>query len=242
MRLAAISDVHSNLEALEAVLADIRKRKITRKVFVGDAVGYGPEPNEVTARIKKECRSGSVAGNHDWAVLGLTDIEYFNPVARAAIRWTDEAVTEETRKTLESWPIVKVLKKDGILLVHSTPVAPEEWHYLFSPAQAAPFFGTFEQRICLVGHSHVPFVAELLPSGEVKAHSEGAELREDARYIINIGSVGQPRDHDPRAAYALFEDGKVEIVRIPYDVAATQEKMARAGLPVPLVERLSYGM
>ncbi len=242
MRLAAISDVHSNLEALEAVLVDLRNRKITRKAFVGDAVGYGPEPNEVTERIKSECRSGSVAGNHDWAVLGLTDVEYFNPVARAAILWTERAASVETRKTLESWPLAKVLKKDDLLLVHSTPVSPEEWHYLVSPSQAAAFFGSFSERICVVGHSHVPFIAELRTGGEVTAYSGGAELKEGCRYIVNAGSVGQPRDRDPRAAYALFEDDRVEIVRVAYDIAATQKKMAAAGLPEPLIERLSYGL
>lgn len=242
MRLAAISDVHSNLAALEAVLADIKRRKVARKVFVGDAVGYGPDPNEVTALIARECRSGTVAGNHDWAVLGLTDVNYFNPVAKAAIRWTDGVVTAETRETLGKWPIVKVLKRDDVLLVHSTPVAPEEWGYLFSPEQAAPYFDAFKQRICLVGHSHLPFVAELLPTGEVAGYAEGAELLEGCRYIINAGSVGQPRDRDPRAAYALFEGDRVEIVRVEYDISSTQERMRRAGLPDPLIERLSYGM
>lgn len=242
MRLAAISDVHSNLTALEAVLADIKKRKVTRKVFVGDAVGYGPDPDEATALIAKECRGGSVAGNHDWAVLGLTDVEYFNPVARAAIRWTDETITAETRETLGKWPLAKVLKKDDMLLVHSTPVAPEEWGYLFSPQQAAPYFDSFTQKICLVGHSHMPFVAELLPTGEVAGYLDGAELLEGCRYIINTGSVGQPRDRDPRAAYALFEGTRVEIVRVEYDISSTQEKMREAGLPEPLILRLSYGM
>jgi diadenosine tetraphosphatase ApaH/serine/threonine PP2A family protein phosphatase len=242
MGLAAISDVHSNLAALEAVLADIRKRKIRRKVFVGDAVGYGPDPDEVTALIKKECRSGSVAGNHDWAVLGLTDVEYFNSMARAAIKWTDGTINEETRKTIEEWPLVKVLRKDSILLVHSTPVEPAEWDYLFSASQTPRFFDTFKQKICLVGHSHVPFIAELLPSGAVLAHAGEAEIKDDCRYIINVGSVGQPRDHDPRASYALFEDGRVEIVRVAYDIAATQKKMSEAGLPEPLIERLEHGI
>jgi predicted phosphodiesterase len=242
MGLAAISDVHSNLSALEAVLADIRKRKIRRKVFIGDAVGYGPDPDEATALIKKECRSGSVAGNHDWAVRGLTDIEHFNSMARAAIKWTDETINEETRKTIEEWPLVKVLRKDSILLVHSTPVEPAEWDYLFSPGQAAQFFDTFRQKICLVGHSHTPFIAELLPSGEVLAHAGEAEIKDGCRYIINVGSVGQPRDHNPRAAYALFESGRVEIVRVKYDVAATQRKMAKAGLPGALIERIEFGL
>jgi len=242
VRLAAISDVHSNLGALEAVLSDIRRRRINRRVFVGDAVGYGPDPDLATALIKKECRAGSVAGNHDWAVLGLTDIGYFNPMAKAAIRWTDEALGPEARETLRGWPLVKVLKDEDILLVHATPAEPEEWGYLFSPEQAAPYFDSFRQRICLVGHSHMPFVAELLPTGEVAGYPDGTELKEGCRYIVNAGSVGQPRDRDPRASYALFEEGRVEIVRVPYDIAATQRKMFTLGLPAPLIERLSHGV
>ncbi len=129
-----------------------------------------------------------------------------------------------------------------MLLVHSTPIAPEEWGYLFSPEQAAMYFDSFKQRICLVGHSHMPFVAELLPTGQVAGHDEGADLLEGARYIINAGSIGQPRDRDPRASYALFEGDSVEIVRVEYDIASTQKKMADAGLPEPLIERLSYGV
>jgi predicted phosphodiesterase len=242
MRLAAISDVHSNLSALEAVLADIKKRKVRRKVFIGDAVGYGPEPDAVTALIKKECRTGAVAGNHDWALLGLTDVNYFNAMAQAAIRWTGETVTRDTRDTLEALPLVKVLRKDGILLVHSTPVEPADWDYLFSAAQAAPFFDKFRQKICLVGHSHVPFIAELSPTGEVLNRGMEAEMNEDCRYIINVGSVGQPRDSDPRAAYALFDGGKVQIVRIKYDIATTQKRMSEVGLPESLIERIEFGL
>jgi diadenosine tetraphosphatase ApaH/serine/threonine PP2A family protein phosphatase len=242
LRLAAISDVHSNLVALEAVLADIRKRKVRRRVFVGDAVGYGPEPDRVTEIIKKECRTGAVAGNHDWGVLGLTDVNYFNSLARAAIEWTGRTITKQTRATLEGWPLVKVLKKDDVLLVHSTPVEPADWDYLFSAPQAARFFDSFTQRICLVGHSHVPFIAELTPGGEVVDRGKEAELREGCRYIINVGSVGQPRDQDPRAAYALFDEGMVRIVRVKYDIEATQRRMAEVDLPAPLAERLSLGM
>jgi predicted phosphodiesterase len=241
MRLAAISDVHGNLPALEAVLNDIKGKNIREKVFIGDSVGYGPDPNEVTLLIKSACKA-HVAGNHDWAVLGLTDIAYFNPAARAAIRWTDGALTEKARIILDGWPIVKALKREEMLLVHSTPIAPEEWNYLFSPEEALPHFDYFKQKICLVGHSHIPFIAELLPSGRTMGYREGAALREDCRYIINVGSVGQPRDRDPRAAYALFDAGTVEIVRVAYDIRKTQERMTLAGLPEPLIERLAYGV
>ncbi len=241
MKLAVLSDVHGNLAALVAVLADVRGREVGEKVFLGDAVGYGPEPDEVTALLGREC-GAFVAGNHDWAVLGLTDIGYFNPVARAAIEWTGRRISPGTREALRACPLKKVLRKHDMLLVHSTPREPERWDYLFSALDAALVFPDFEQRICMVGHSHVPFVAELRADGSACAHRDGTGLREGSRYVINAGSVGQPRDGEPRAAYALFEDDAVRIVRVPYDIGSTQRKMAEAGLPEPLIERLGRGM
>jgi len=223
------------------VLADIKGRKVRRKVFLGDAVGYGPDPDEVTALIASECRTGAVAGNHDWGAIGLTDVSFFNTAARTAIEWTSKSITQKTGDTLRGWPLTKKLRRDGILLVHSTPVEPADWDYLFSAEQAAGFFDTFKERICLVGHSHVPFIAELSPSGDVFSYKDEAELVDGCRYIMNVGSVGQPRDGDPRAAYALFDDGKVSIVRVEYDIKATQDRMSAVGLPESLIERIAVG-
>jgi predicted phosphodiesterase len=243
MRLAVISDVHSNIEALEAVLEDMHKRGITKRniLFLGDAVGYGPNPNECTSIVKKSA-SVLIAGNHDWGALGLTDINYFNPNARAAIKWTDEALTPENRLILEEFSLVKRMKKDSLFLVHGTPKEPEGWHYLLSLWDAEVNFGQFEERICLLGHSHLPFVMEKLPSGEIVVLKDKAELSSEHRYIINPGSVGQPRDGNPRASYAILTDEAVEIIRIEYDFPKTQGKMRKAGLPAPLIERLSRGI
>lgn len=240
MRHAVISDVHSNLEALRAVLSDIKKRGLKDILFLGDAVGYGPDPDECVRLIKKRAKV-ALAGNHDWAVLGLTSIEGFNPHAKAAVRWTDEVMKEENRKALEGFSIVKVLEEEDALLVHAHPFEPEEWHYLFDPLQAAEAFPYFSQRLCLVGHSHYPFISEKTSSGEIVPHEAEAGFARGSRYVINVGSVGQPRDGDPRACYAVLEEKGVLLVRVEYDVRKTQQKMADADLPEPLIARLEEG-
>jgi predicted phosphodiesterase len=240
MPYAVISDVHANLEALLAVLRDIEKRKVRGVLFLGDAVGYGPDPNECVSRLKEASRV-LLAGNHDWASVGLTGIEYFNPYAQAAIRWTSKVLTGESRKAIKGFSLVKVMRRQGLFLVHSSPRAPEEWHYVLTREDAELNFTFFSERVCLLGHSHWPFIVERLHSGELVTYSDEAVLRRDLRYIINVGSVGQPRDKDPRACYALLEAERVRLVRVEYPVRETQRKMEEAGLPGPLIERLSIG-
>jgi predicted phosphodiesterase len=240
MGSAVISDVHANIEALEAVLKDIKKRKTERILFLGDAVGYGPNPNECLDALRDAC-SVLLAGNHDWAAIGRTDIEYFNEHAKAAILWTREALTGDNGRFINTLPVLTELKKEKMLIVHSTPKEPEAWHYLLTLWDAEINFHYFDQRICILGHSHLPFVIERLPSGEMITYNDGADLGKGRRYIINSGSVGQPRDRDPRACYALVEDDRVEFVRVGYRIEETQRKMRDAGLPLPLIERLSRG-
>lgn len=242
MEYAVISDVHANLEALRAVITNIKGRGLKRVLFLGDAVGYGPNPNECTELIE-ETSEVLLAGNHDWAVLGRTDIEYFNEYARAAILWTETVLSEENRKTLSQLSITKSLSEDSLFLVHSTPKRPEEWHYLLTSWDAEVNFHYFKERICFLGHSHLPFIIEKLPSGEMIVHKEKAEIKkQESRYIISAGSVGQPRDHNPKACYAIIDDVHVELIRVEYDIEETQEKMMRAGLPEPLIERLERGV
>jgi predicted phosphodiesterase len=240
MPYAVISDVHGNLEALEAVLHDIRRRKTGGIIFLGDAVGYGPNPNECVEVLKENCRI-VLAGNHDRATLGLTDIEYFNEYAKQAILWTREVLTDKNRKYLETLPVSKKMRKENILFVHSTPKEPESWHYLLTLWDAEINFHYFDEQVCILGHSHLPFVIERLPSGEMVTHKTKAALGESERYIINAGSVGQPRDHDPRACYLLIDKRQAEFVRIDYAKEKTQRKMHEAGLPLPLIERLASG-
>lgn len=240
MNYAVISDVHANIEALRAVLNDIRRRGTEGVLFLGDAVGYGPNPNECVELLRENC-TVILAGNHDKASVGLTDIEYFNEYAKAAILWTSEILTERNRKFIGELPVAKRMKKENMLLVHSTPKEPEAWHYLLTLWDAEINFHYFDERICALGHSHLPFVIERLPSGEMLTHKNGAHLGEDGRYIINAGSVGQPRDGDARACYALLQKYRVEFVRVEYNWEETQRKMREARLPLPLIERLSRG-
>ena len=240
-KYAILSDVHSNLEALKAVLSDIEKRGINRVIFLGDAVGYGPDPNEVVSILKKRCLF-LLAGNHDWAVIDYTPVDYFNEAARTAIQWTKEHITVETFETLKGFQISKSIKQDSLFCVHSTPKEPDSWNYLLSLEDAEINFHYFEEQFCFLGHSHRPFIIERLPTGELLTYKDRAEINSTSRYIVNAGSVGQPRDGDPRAAYALFSEDTLEIVRVEYDIKTTQEKMLSEGLPEMLIERLSRGL
>jgi predicted phosphodiesterase len=240
MRYAVLSDVHSNLEAFKVVIKDIEQKKIEDILFLGDIVGYGPDPNECLDILVERCKI-NLAGNHDWGVLGLTDVTYFNEYARRAIEWTRDVLTGENREILKSFPVKKEIIDDDILIVHSTPKEPEEWHYLLTPWDAEINFQYFDNKFCFLGHSHQPFIMEKYPSGEIVTYKEAVRIKKNVRYIINAGSVGQPRDGDPRACYTIIDDQKVEILRIPYDIETVQKKMRKEFLPLPLIERLSEG-
>ncbi len=240
MRYAVIADVHANLEALEEVLKDIKKRKIENILFLGDAVGYGPNPNECIETLKKET-AVFIAGNHDRASVGLTDITYFNPYARVAIEWTEEVLSDENKTLLKKLPLTEHLKQDNIFLVHATPGEPEQWHYLINTRDAHKSFHFFTERICFIGHSHQPAIIEQLPEGEIIVYKDKAEIKDKHRYIINVGSVGQSRDGNPDACYAILNENSVEIKRVSYDILSTQKKMREANLPSFLIERLARG-
>jgi len=241
MRYAVIADVHANLEALNAVLEAIKKEKVDELLFLGDSIGYGPNPNECIEILKDKAKI-LLAGNHDWAAVGLTDIEYFNPYARVAIEWTAEVLSDSNKNFLKALPLTERLQKDSIFLVHSTPKEPAKWHYLLSTQDAHINFCYFPERICFLGHSHEPFIIEQSPKGKMLVYREKTEIRDNFRYIINVGSVGQPRDGNPDAAYAIFHENSIEIKRAAYDIASTQKKMRASGLPSPLIERLSIGV
>ncbi len=241
MQFAIISDVHANLEALSATLKAIKKEEPEALWFLGDIVGYGPNPDECVEVLKKEAQL-LLAGNHDRAVIGLTETEYFNPHAKAAVEWTMETMSNENKSFLKGLPIFKILRDEGIYLVHSSPKEPEEWHYILSTWDAYINFQFFNERICFIGHSHYPFIVELKPEGEISIYKDYAKFKEGCRYMINVGSVGQPRDGNPDAAYAILKDDSIEIKRLPYDIVSTQRKMREARLPSFLIERLSRGV
>ncbi len=240
MKHAILSDVHGNLEALEAVLADIDGRGPDAVFCLGDFVGYGPDPNACVERLRPLI-AGAVAGNHDLAALGELDISVFNPLAQAAILWTRQEMTPETRAFLRSLP--ERIERNGFLAVHGSVRDPIE-EYIFDPATAGESFRYGAFRVCAVGHTHVPAVFTQQNDGVRAAPLDPDQpLRLDpaSRYIINVGSVGQPRDGDPRAAYVWMDDETARLLRVDYPVARTQEKMRAAGLPAALAERLAYG-
>lgn len=241
MRFAVLSDIHGNLAALKAVLADIDARKIRNIVFSGDIVGYGPEPDECVSLVRKRCKL-AVAGNHDQALTGQTPFNTFNELARTAIIWSRGMVTEQNVRYLESLPLTQELKGFKALFVHGTPREPSAWHYLYSMEDILINFDHFSQRVCFVGHSHVPFIAERNRNANIQLFRETAKVMRGSRYIVNSGSVGQPRDGDPRACYITVENGRIDIVRVAYDIELTQRKIYEAGLPLKLGERLSRGV
>jgi len=243
MRYAIISDIHSNLAAFQAVLRDIDERGSAERIWcLGDVVGYGPDPRECIDLLRQYDHV-CVAGNHDWVALGRVDLDDFNPEAAAASVWTTEQLGSEELDYLDNLPLS--LEEGDFTLVHGSPREPI-WEYLLSVYSAKISFDYFQTKYCLVGHSHVPLVFELSADGACLLHevSPDTMLRlEVNRLIINPGGVGQPRDGDPRASYAVYdsEQGVVSYYRVPYDIAATQKRMKEHGLPQRLIARLRYG-
>jgi diadenosine tetraphosphatase ApaH/serine/threonine PP2A family protein phosphatase len=241
MRLAILADIHSNLEAFEAVLGDADSRGGFDKIWcLGDVVGYGPDPSECIKRLR-QFEHVCIAGNHDWAAIGKMDTSEFNPVAAAAAHWTAEHLTDEDRHYLLSLPFI--LCEDGFTLAHGSPREPI-WEYLLSTEAAQDNFAYFETDCCLVGHSHIPLIFELVANEAVYREFGEANLKlEERRMIINPGGVGQPRDGDPRASYAIYDSEAQTVIhyRVEYDIPATQKKMAKQGLPTPLILRLGVG-
>ncbi len=243
MRYAVFSDVHGNLEALETVLADAGRQRADVYLCLGDTVGYGPDPNECASRVES-LGGPALVGNHDLAALGALDTSAFSPLAHAAIEWTIGMVTAETRRWLGTLP--HRIDDRMFLAVHGSPRDPIEEYILDLPTSLA-IFSEYPFSLCLAGHSHIPGAFVLETDGTLSARSlpagEPVRLARTSRYIVNAGSVGQPRDGDPRACYLLMETKPrtVTLRRLAYPFAATQEKMAVRGLPAPLAERLALG-
>lgn len=245
MRYAIVSDIHANLEALEVVLADVTARKPDGVVCLGDFVGYGPDPVACVERMRGGVLQAAVMGNHDLAAVETEDAlaAKFNPLAYEAILWTRQQLTGAVRGFLAELP--QQVRPDGLLCVHGSVRDPIE-EYILDVETARASFGAAEFSICLVGHTHIPTVFEEAGTsviGEPLLPDRPLLLRPDRRYIINAGSVGQPRDGDPRAAYLWLDlvAHQATLVRLEYPIARTQEKMMTAGLPPMLAERLAYG-
>ncbi|KPK85712.1 MAG: hypothetical protein AMJ94_18800 [Deltaproteobacteria bacterium SM23_61] len=242
MRWAILSDVHGNLEAFQAVIGDLRAEKADQIAFLGDVVGYGADPNECLSLLRN-LTDWVIAGNHDYGAVGLTDIDVFNPMARAAILWTREKLSGENQAYLRRLLLFR--NNGNVTFVHATPNQPEEWYYLFTFPEAEEAFLSLSGDLAFVGHSHRPLILTKEGSGEVEAvNLEETVLKPGVRYIINVGSVGQPRDGHPEAAYGLYDEDtkRFRLKRLPYDVETAQRKIIKAGLPPFLAQRLSRGI
>jgi predicted phosphodiesterase len=246
MRLLVLTDIHANLSALEASLT-AAEGSWERLVCLGDVVGYGPDPNEVTTRIR-ELGAVTIRGNHDKAVAELMPIDDFNPVAKAAVNWTRSQLSNENLGWLAGLP-QGPLEAEGVVLVHGA--FQDEDEYVFTPSQALEGLLDSTSQVTFFGHTHYQGgfsyadpeleVLSLHPrSNETRC---ALRLEDDKRYLLNPGSIGQPRDTDPRAGFAIadLENHTVEFWRVPYDIAGVQQRMRDAKLPEPLVLRLQVG-
>lgn len=241
MRYAIISDIHSNIEAFEAAMEDIERAGVDRILFLGDIIGYGPNPNECMDLLLKTADL-CLAGNHDWALVGLTDTSYFNPFAKAALDWTGEVLRPDLKDFLARQRPADLFATFQV--AHSSPKEPEKWKYILSHKDAIENYPFLERDLCFIGHSHQPIIIEYLAPDQVRAlRGNFMTLEPNRKYIVNVGSIGQPRDGIPDGRWVIYdaEVNSIEFRRVPYDVAATQRKMEAAGLPRYLIERLAAG-
>lgn len=249
MRYGILSDIHSNLEALTAVLSDVAAERVDRMLCLGDLIGYGADPEACLSALQAS-QAVCVAGNHEYGCIGKLDDRWFNDAARRAVEWTRDRLGFMELDWLRRLPLVAT---DGpCTLVHGTLKHPERFEYLADLAQAVDAARMCDTRYCLLGHTHLPVLIEYdRRQGRVgRVLGMAPELTEVSlseepavRYVINPGSVGQPRDGDPRASYAILEPEahRVTFHRVAYDIRAAQEKIRRAGLPEFLADRLAVG-
>jgi diadenosine tetraphosphatase ApaH/serine/threonine PP2A family protein phosphatase len=209
-------------------------------VCLGDFVGYGASPNECIDRLRPRIEH-AVAGNHDLAAIGRLRLGYFNSNAAVAAQWTETALTPENRAYLEGLPFQ--VRWNDTLLVHASPAQPEEWHYVLSPIEAEEEMSTYAEMLCFIGHSHYPGTFDRHHDRMRYTRTPEVRIEKGHRYLVNVGSVGQPRDGDPRAAYLLYDqvDNVIRHVRLEYDVAGAMKRILDAGLPRFLADRLQWG-
>ncbi len=241
MRYGVISDIHGNLEALEAVLGSLDKESIDKYLCLGDIVGYGANPAECIKNVRALDCEMSVAGNHEWGVLGFLDLGYFNEQAAAAIEWTENMITGSDADYLKTFRLSE--SAGNVTLVHGSLDEPKEFFYIFDANDTDKTFKALKTAICFVGHSHVPGI--FLSDGARPVRVKGTESKteKNIKYVVNVGSVGQPRDGNPKAAYVVYDDepGTIEIKRVSYDIRTAQKKIISAGLPAELAARLQEG-
>ena len=232
MRIAIISDIHSNLEALKKALDLIASSNVQEIVCLGDIIGYGANPNECL-NLVRATTPYILLGNHDEAAINLSKTEYFNPYARVAAEWTNQKLTEENSDFIKKLPYTLTLHE--LLFVHSSPYEPEEWHYILTSADAQMNFSYYPTPLCFIGHTHVPGI--FCEDGWTRIISAGK------KFLVNVGSIGQPRDQDWRLSFGVFdtESWTYENIRCEYDVKTAAEKIRLEGLPKALADRIMVG-
>jgi len=242
LRYLVVSDIHANIDALEAVLT--AAGSWDRVLVLGDLVGYGAEPNLVIDRVRGLDPIAVIRGNHDKAACGLDDGANFNQVARYAAAWTNQQLTSDNRDYLRTLPHGPVEIDERLEICHGAPF--DEDHYIFDGGDAARALQTSSRQVCVFGHTHLPVVF-MAKGSALAADVPDEELRtlpfdENTRYLINPGSVGQPRDGDARAAYAIYDsNGRMDFARVDYNIANAQRRISAAGLPQSLANRLAIG-
>jgi predicted phosphodiesterase len=245
MKYLILSDIHSNKEAFAAVLAFVRRKRWDRVVFLGDLVGYGANPNQAVDMLRGMKRLAAIRGNHDKVCSGLENGELFNRIALEAAMWTRRKLTRRNLRWLKSLPEGPVIVDDAFAIAHGTPI--DEDAYIFGEIEALNVFRQTQFPICFFGHSHFPVIFALSPDSITTiltvAPSFRFRLKEGVRYLVNPGSIGQPRDGNPLASFALYDSKSrtVTIHRIAYRFEETQDKILKAGLPRPLADRLALG-
>ena len=239
MRFAIFSDIHANLEAFEAVMADARDNKCSDFVCLGDVVGYNANPHECVERVR-EMDCPIVKGNHDEQASLIESSRDFNEMAEAAIQWTRDHLTEEDKQWLRDLKTQRQVR--DFTIVHATLDGPEQWGYVFNNLDAAASFTYQHTTVCFFGHTHVP-MAFIRDESVQRQHIDKLRIDPSKKYFINVGSVGQPRDGDWDAAYCIYhmDSAVVEQRRIKYDLKTAQKKIIAAGLPRMLAERLALG-
>lgn len=244
MKYGILGDIHGNLSALTAVLGRLASAGVDQLVSVGDVVGYGAAPRECIALLR-EAGAIVVMGNHDAACIDRLDTLYFNPYAQAAVEWTRSVLQREDREWLDSLPLVEHLEHCSV--AHGTLFEPEMFDYIQSPRDADPSLDIMPLPVCFVGHTHVPVTLLRLrddPTRTAYTMDSEIDLEIAHRALVNVGSIGQPRDEDPRAAYALFDSttSRVSIRRVEYDIELEARRIRDAGLPTVLADRLYLGV
>ncbi len=233
MRIAILSDIHSNLQALIRALSVIDELRVDRVFCLGDIVGYGGNPNECLTLIRKRA-SQCVLGNHDLAAVDTSHAQYFTRDGRIAAEWTHEILTKENSEFLSNLPYT--FESNGLTLVHASPSEPERWNYILSLEEARPQFEHFKTRVCFIGHTHVPFIC----GEDLKTFT----VTQKGRFLINVGSVGQPRDGNPQLSFGIFDTDQwtYENIRADYDIPGAADAIIENGLPPPLAQRLFNGL